>query len=440
MQELIDFLSLSDPNIRYVVLGVMLLGASTAIVGSFIYLQKKSLVGDAIAHAVLPGICLAFILAEQKNPLVLLLGAFVTGWLSILSIDFITEKTRLKADTAIGLVLSVFFGVGILLLTYIQGSGNAAQSGLNNFLFGQAASLLKQDVITLSIIAVILIISTWLLFKEFKLISFDEDYAASMGLPVKALEIFLSTLTVLAVAVGIQAVGVVLMAAMLITPAAAARYWTNNLRTMVLIAAIFGAVSGVIGSFVSYSAPKMPTGPWVIMAISIIAFISMLFAPRRGVIFKNIRRRRKKQKTLEENILKIFWHLGEKENDFHTERSIKELQERRFINKEKLQSGIKALKKDGYLESKGKLYTLTVSGKKEGQRIARIHRLWEMYMSKYLKMPPDHVHDGAESLEHFITPELEKELLEQLDYPERDPHDKPIPYETEDINEYSEVL
>lgn len=440
MQELLEFLSLSDPNIRYVVLGVMLLGASTAIVGSFIYLQKKSLVGDAIAHAVLPGICLAFLLAEQKNPLILLLGAFITGWLSILSIDFITEKTRLKADTAIGLVLSVFFGVGILLLTYIQAGGNAAQSGLNNFLFGQAASLLKQDVITLSIIAVILIISTWLLFKEFKLISFDEDYAATLGLPVKALEIFLSTLTVLAVAVGIQAVGVVLMAAMLITPAAAARYWTNNLKTMVLIAAIFGAVSGIIGSFVSYSAPKMPTGPWVIMAISVIAFISMLFAPRRGVVFKNLRRRRKKQKTLEENILKIFWQLGENENDFFTERSIKDLQQRRFIRKEKMLPGIKELIKDGFLERQGDKYLITAEGKKEGQRIARIHRLWEMYMSKYLKMPPDHVHDGAESLEHFITPELEKELLEQLDYPEKDPHDKPIPYDESDIEEKNSVV
>ena len=173
MKELIEFLSLSNANVRYVVLGVMLLGASTAVVGTFTFLRKKSLVGDAVAHAVLPGICLAFIFSQMRHPLVLLLGAFLSGWMSIVSIDFISKKSRIKADAAIAIVLTVFFGIGIMLLSYIQSTGNAAQSGIDHFLFGQAAALVGNDVILLAIVCVVLVVAVWLLFKEFTVLSFD---------------------------------------------------------------------------------------------------------------------------------------------------------------------------------------------------------------------------------------------------------------------------
>ncbi|HAA23628.1 MAG TPA: zinc ABC transporter permease, partial [Cytophagales bacterium] len=207
MEAFVEFFSLRDPNIRYVVLGTILLTASSAVVGTFTFLQKKSLVGDAVAHAVLPGVCLAFLLAESKNPLLLIVGAFVTGWLSLVVIDTITRNSKIKEDTAIGLVLSVFFGVGILLLTNIQHSGNAAQSGLDSFLFGKAAALLPNDVRAFGILAVLLLAVVGLLYKEFKILAFDKNYAAILGLPVRALELTLTTLTVLAVVVGIQAVG-----------------------------------------------------------------------------------------------------------------------------------------------------------------------------------------------------------------------------------------
>jgi manganese/zinc/iron transport system permease protein len=428
MKELLEFLSLSNANVRYVVLGVMLLGASTAVVGSFTFLRKKALVGDAIAHAVLPGICLAFLFSQYKHPLVLLIGAFISGWLSIISIDFIEKKSRIKSDTAIAIVLSVFFGVGILLLTYIQSTGNAAQAGLDSFLFGQAASLIREDVMVLGIVCFLLVLTIYFLFKEFTILSFDADYASSLGLPVRTLEIVLSTLTVLAISVGIQAVGVVLMAAMLITPAAAARYWTNKLTYMIVLAALFGAFSALFGSYISYSAPKMPTGPWIIVAITCIAFVSLTFAPERGLFFKWKRKRTKEINTMDENVLKIFFHLGEQEKDMYALRKVPALQKRRYFDEKKVLQSLKRLLGQGKVLQKNNQWQLTAAGLIEAKRIARIHRLWEMYMSKFLRMPADHVHEGAESLEHFFTPNMEAMLEQELDFPETDPHDKPIPY------------
>lgn len=428
MKELLEFLSLSNANVRYVVLGVMLLGASTAVVGCFAFLRKKSLVGDAVAHAVLPGVCLAFIFTQMKHPLVLLVGAFLSGWLSILSIDFISKNSRIKPDAAIAIVLSVFFGVGILLLSYIQSTGNAAQAGIDHFLFGQAAALIHSDVLVLAIVCFVLVFFVWLLFKEFTLISFDAPFAHSLGLPVRRLEFILSTLTVLAIAVGIQAVGVVLMAAMLITPAAAARYWTNKLYFMVALAALFGAFSGLFGSYISYTAPKMPTGPWIIIAVTVIAFVSMTFAPERGFFSKWLRKKRKVANTMDENILKIFFHLGEQQQDIFAVRKITELQARRYFDESKMLASLKRLIKENKVTKDMEGWKLTTQGVDEAKRIAKLHRLWEMYMSKFLKIPSDHVHEGAESLEHFFTPEMEAMLEEQLEFPETDPHNKPIPY------------
>ena len=326
IESLIEFFSFTDANVRYVVFGMILLGISAGMVGSFTLLRKRALVGDAIAHSVLPGVCLAFMFWGTKNPLVLLIGAVCTGWLSLIVIDFITKNSRIKADAAIGLVLSVFFGIGILLLTSIQQSGNAAQSGLDKFLFGNAASLIGSDMYVFASMSILLIIVILAFFKEFTLVSFDLEFANAIGLPVRSLEIALSSITVLAVAVGIQAVGVVLMAALLITPAAAARFWTDNISVMVILAAIFGAISGIVGAFVSYLAPSMPTGPWVVVVLSLIAIFSLLFAPQKGYIARFWSKRKYRLKMLEENVLKIFYHLGEKNGAFETKRKIADLQ------------------------------------------------------------------------------------------------------------------
>ncbi|WP_018478129.1 metal ABC transporter permease [Pontibacter roseus] len=427
MQEFLEFFSFADANIRYVTLGSVLLASSSAVVGCFTLLRKRALVGDAVAHAVLPGVCLAFILSGTKNPFILLIGAFVTGWLSLVTIDFITSRSRIKEDTAIGLVLSVFFGIGILLLTSIQHSGNAAQSGLDKFLFGKAASLIGEDLITFSVVAVLLLLVVILFYKELTLLCFDEAYARTIGYPVRALELLLTTLTVFAVVVGIQAVGVVLMAAMLITPAAAARFWTENLKVMLLLAALIGAFSGIAGAYVSYTAPAMPTGPWIVLIVSMIAIFSFALAPGRGWVARLLRQRRNRTQILEENLLKLLYQLGELKQDFYTSRSLSELLERRSIPKGEAISGLQKLKRQGYVKRDHQSWTLTTEGKKRGRRVVRLHRLWELYLTQYLHLAADHVHEDAETIEHIITPELEKRLLEELNYPDLDPHSARIP-------------
>jgi manganese/zinc/iron transport system permease protein len=427
MQTFLDFISLNDPNVLFVVIGMILLGISSATIGTFAFLQKRALTGDAIAHSVLPGVCLAFMLFDTRNLWVLLGGAFVTGWLSIVCVDMITKHSKLKADTAIGLVLSVFFGVGILLLTYIQQSGNAAQSGLNNFLFGKAAAMHPDDIKTMGAVSVIIIFMVWLFFKEFKVLSFDPAYAKSAGLPVNMLQILLTTLTVLAVAAGIQAVGVVLMAAMLITPSAAAKYWTNNLKKMIFLSILFAITGSVIGAYVSYIDNKMPTGPWIVMMISCIAVLSILFAPKKGAVSKFIIRRQYLNKMLRENILKEMYHLEEK-NPGKTIFSREEILSERDMKKVAFQQGIKMLLRKDLIVAHPSGFLLTGAGQVEGKRITRIHRLWEMYLTQQLQIQDDHVHDDAEAIEHIITPEIERKLIELLDKPEKDPHEKIIPY------------
>lgn len=428
MNPLIEFFSFSDPNIRYVVLGSVLLTASSAIVGTFTFLNKRSLIGDAIAHAVLPGICLGFIVAGTKNPLVLIIGAFITGWLSLIVVEYITRKTRIKEDTAIGLVLSVFFGIGILMLTVIQKSGNASQSGLDHFLFGKAAALVGSDLIAFLIVAGILLVVVYIMFKEFALLAFDKAYAKSIGYPVRTLELILTSLIVLAVVIGIQAVGVVLMAAILITPAAAARFWTDKVVIMVFLASAFGAFSGLAGAYISFVAPAMPTGPWIVIVISTIAFISFFLAPKRGVVYRLIRQNNIRQTINNENVLKVLYQLGEENKNFFIPRHLDEIIRRRKYEKSMLQSILRRLLSQGYVEQTGNLWSLSDAGKNKAQRVVKIHRLWELYLTTYMKIAPDHVHEDAETIEHLLTPELEAELEKQLGYAKLDPHQTNIPY------------
>ncbi len=428
MKELLEFLTLSDPNIRYVVIGSVLLTASSALVGCFTYLRKRALTGDVIAHSVLPGICTAFILWQEKNPLVLITGAFTTGLLSVFLMEKLTRHSRIREDTALALILSVFFGAGILLLTHIQHSGNGRQSGLDSFLFGQATSLTASDLYTFGSLAIVTILVLLLFFKEFTFMAFDEHFARSIGLPVRLLQGLLTSLTVLAVVLGIQAVGVILMAAMLITPATAARAWTDKIANMLVLAVIFGAVSGITGAYISYIKPGMPTGPWIVMMISLIAFVSFVAAPGRGLIYRYYQHYQNRKKIREENILKTFFHLGEKDNIFDRAYTMEEIKEKRPIDEKTLRKGLRSLVREGYIHKGRSAFTLTEEGKNIGQRITRTHRLWELYLTNYLNIAPDHVHEDAETIEHILTPELEKRLEELLRKPEQDPHASQIPY------------
>jgi manganese/zinc/iron transport system permease protein len=428
MDTLFRFLSFDDANVRLVTLGTVLLGAAAAVVGAFAYLRKRSLVGDAIAHAVLPGVVLAFVLVENKNPLALIGGALFSGWLALLSIDGIRSYSKLKLDTIIGLVLSVFFGFGIFMLTAVQHSGLANQAGLDKFLFGKAASMSPTDIYAFAGLSALLLLLVTLFYKAFKIVSFNRDYAITLGLPVKLSEFVLSTLTVLAVTTGIQAVGVVLMAALLITPAAAARSWTDRLLIMLVLAAAFGALGGLVGSFISYSAPRMPTGPWIVMSLSFFALFSLLFAPKRGVLAKVYKQRKNREKIITENLLKALYVLGERQGNPQCLITEKELKSHRSFGLTEFPLAIRKLQNRLLIIANGSGYRLSDTGLTEAARVVRLHRLWEMYLTTRMNMRSDHIHPNAETVEHIITPELEAELIKELNRPRKDPHESEIPY------------
>ncbi|MBS4197859.1 metal ABC transporter permease [Lederbergia citri] len=275
-----------DPNTQWILFGSMLLGLCSGVIGSFAYLRKQSLMGDALSHAALPGVCIAFMLTGSKSVFFFLIGASIAGIIATFGIGFITRHTRIKQDSALAIVLTVFFGLGIVLLTEIQHSGTGNQSGLDKFLFGQAAALVLSDVLIMAITSIILISVCILLFKEFKLTSFDPGFASGMGFPVAFLEQLIMLLIVMAVVIGIQAVGVVLMSALLITPAVSARYWTEKLSVMVFLSGIFGALSGMVGTYISASGNNLPTGPIIVLAATAFFILSVIFAPGRGLLSK----------------------------------------------------------------------------------------------------------------------------------------------------------
>ncbi len=416
-----------DPNLLWVMVAVVLLSGSAAMVGCFAFVRKRALIGDAVAHAVLPGICLGFMVGG-KSPWVLLLGAILMGWVSLFVMDWVLAHSKLKADTVIGVILSVFFGWGIMLLTAIQQSGDGQQAGLDKYLFGKAAAMTGEEVRLFAGLASLTLLVLVLFFRVFRMISFDADFARVQGLPVNFLHFLLSTLTILSVATGIQAVGVVLMAALLITPAAAARFWTHRLGQMMILAAIFGMASGVGGTWVSYLAPAMPTGPWIVMFLSLIALFSVCFAPTSGILARNKLQRQNRQKILRENILKTCYNLAPQEAH-HT----KALLAARNFSAPQLKSGLRWLHQHHHLiRTDTGAWQLTNLGRDEAMRIVRLHRLWELYLNRRLDFKPDHVHNGAEALEHLLTPEVEKQLLEELDYPIHDPHQSIIPYRSGD--------
>lgn len=406
-------------------LGTGLLCVASGIVGTFTYLRKRALIGDVISHAVLPGVAIAFMLTGVKNPLYFILGAVGTGLLSVWAVDYIQQHSKLKPDTILALTLSVFFGVGIVLLTHIQHSGVAAQSGLDSFLFGKAASMSRFDVQVFSVIAVVNIALVWVYLRGLTVLSFDEMYAKSIGLKTRTLKHLLAVLTVVTVAIGVQAVGVVLMAALLITPAAGARFLTNNIRRMLFFAASIGAISGVSGAVISSVGSGMPTGPWVVLALSFFAILAILFGKQKGLIARVRQRNENNVKINNENVLKDLYHHTE---DGQVPVSIADLASKEKYLPERFRKVLRRLERSQLVDLvKGRI-VLNDKGKLAAREVVRKHRLWELYLSKYFHLAEDHLHDDAEGIEHVITPEIEKHLTELLEYPEKDPHQSDIPY------------
>lgn len=416
-----------NSTLRNVLLGSSLLGVTGGVVGTFAVLRRQSLLGDALAHAALPGVCLAFLLTGAKSPWTLFAGALVAGIFGALFVLLIVRGSKVKEDSAIGIVLSVFFGVGIVLLTYIQRLPGGHQSGLNTYLFGQAATLLAGDIVIMAVIASIVLLLVFVFFKEFKLLAFDREFGASLGFPMRRVEVLLTGLLVVVVVIGLQTVGVVLMVATLVTPAAAARQWTRGLGSMLVVAASIGAVSGAVGAVASSVVERLPTGPTIVLVSSAALVLSLVLAPERGFLWSSLRAGRLQARIRRENLLSDIFRFGERRENLEEWVSRQELQFARGQGHRELRSLLLKLERVGLLESSGPEWRLTPAGLREANGVVRKHRLWEVYLTRRLDLPSDHVHRDAEAMEHALTDEALRELESLLGYPTVDPHGRPIP-------------
>jgi manganese/zinc/iron transport system permease protein len=276
----------SDYTFQIVALGTGLLGVVSGVLGTFTVLRRQSLLGDGISHAALPGVVIAFLLTGTKNSEVLLFGALIAGLIVSILISLVTRFTRIKFDSALAVFLSVFFGLGLALLSYAQRHPNANQAGLSRFIYGQASTFLARDVWIVAIAGVLVLVLVFTFWKELKVFTFDPAFAQSLGYSKTKLDMIMNLLLVISIVIGLQAVGVILMSAMFITPSVGARQWSKSLSGMVLLSAVFGAASGVLGALISSAHANLPTGPVIVVCASTIAGISLLLAPGRGIIHK----------------------------------------------------------------------------------------------------------------------------------------------------------
>lgn len=335
------------------------------MLGSFAVLRKQSLLGDAISHAALPGIAIAFLIMGVKDSNILLIGALISGLIGTFWIRSITKNTHLKSDTALGLTLSLFFGFGMLLLTFIQKQPNASQAGLDKYLFGQAATLLEKDVWLMAIVAGICLIILLLFWKEFKILLFDEDYTKTLGFNTRFIDILITTFIVVTIVLGLQTVGVVLMSAMLLAPAAAARQWTNSLGIMVILAAIFGAASGVIGTGISASQSNLPTGPVIVLVAASIVFISFIFSPNRGLLFREIRFRKNRNNIKMQKTLAFMYGIAKTHKNISHPHAIRILNSFQGFSKRSLQELVDL----NYVQINGQQWSMTQEGYKKAENL-----------------------------------------------------------------------
>ncbi len=436
----------ADPNLRWVILASSLLGVAAGTLGCFALLRGRCLMGDALAHASLPGVCLAFLLGEfgrsrgwwsfeSKNLWLLLGGASVTGMAAAWCIAAIGRHSRIKQDGAQAIVLSVFFGAGVVLLSKIQHGGSGEQSGLDKFLFGNAAALVGADVQAMMGVAVVLCLLSWVIYKELKLLCFDPDFGNGLGLPMARLDALLLFMIVVAVVIGLQAVGVVLISAMLITPPTAARFWTEKLHVMAPLSALIGGLSGALGAILSALAPRMPTGPLIVLAATTVFMISLLFAPQRGALARFLRFLATRKLVRRENVLRDLYEIAEshaveagissaqnENNGAPPEIDEEELWQKRRAARGVLRATLHELARTKLVESPtAGRWRLTTQGLVEAYQVERRHRLWEMFLMYETSLGAQSVDRDADAVEHFLTPEALVQLEDMMRLHGREP-------------------
>lgn len=428
-EQAVRFFTFQDPSLRYALAGSILLGISCGLLGSFIVVRKLALMGDALSHAVLPGVALGFLWSMTKNPAAIFVGATLAGLAGALCVNLIKQTTKIKEDAALGIVLASFFAVGISMMTMIQRLPTGNKSGLDKFLFGQAAAISAADVKLMSVVTVVTVLAVVLLYRGFLATSFDPGFATALGFPTALLHHGLMLLLAFSIVIALQAVGVVLVSAMLVTPAAAAYLLTDRMHRMLVLAAIFGMFAGVLGAFLSFLGSSLPTGPFMVLAASAVFGGAFLFGPRHGVIARWWRHRSQTDRVQRENTLKAIYHVLEARSFDGEAIPVSELAQRRGDTLDDVARQAETLRAHGLAtlnDTRDSIY-LTPHGWQRACEIVRNHRLWELYLTNAAHIAADHVHEDAEKIEHILGEDVVRQIERRLGPAREDPHGRLIP-------------
>ncbi|HSX26823.1 MAG TPA: iron chelate uptake ABC transporter family permease subunit [Chlamydiales bacterium] len=417
-----DFMNLwdffTDPVLRAPAWGCILMCIASSLMGVLIFLRKRSLLSESLSHATYPGVVLgvslfAFLFPKQEEWVFVagLAGAFFSSLLGLKAIEWLEKKGKVRPDAALCFVLAVFFGFGIVGVSAMQSTLPVWQGQVQMLLFGQAATMSDIHIVIYATLALAVSLFLCLTFRPLQAFLFDRDFASSTGIKVPALERIFFWLLLLSLIVGIRSVGVVLMSGMVIAPAVAARQFSDRLQTMFCLAALFGALSGFLGNYFSVLT-SLPTGPMIVLVGTAFALLSLMFAPKRGLLFRIARVFAFRFRCLQENILKGIWKKGTLWNE---------------PSCFSMRCALWRLKKEGWIAQQGTQFQLTEDGKKKAAFVVRLHRLWELYLTESLGFKAEKVHRTAEEMEHILTPEIEEKLTRLLSNPKQDPHQQPIP-------------
>jgi manganese/zinc/iron transport system permease protein len=419
-------LTLQDYNTRVVLFGTLLLGVTAGLVGTFTLLRRQALVGDVVSHAALPGVAVAFLAGELASPGSgrslgwLLAGAALSGTLAVVAVGLLRRFTPVRPDAALATVLGVFFGLGAALLKTVQELPSGNQAGLKTMILGSAAAMTAGDVQLIAIAAVVTLLVTLLLFKELSILCFDEQTAAAQGWPVAVLDLCLTGLVVAVTVIGLQSVGI-LMVALLITPPSTARFWTDRLGPMAVLSVVIGGLCAVAGCFVSATVPKLAGGPTIVLAGSLAFAVSLLFGTQRGLLRKWLRQRRNTHRIGRDDLIRAMFEIVESRLAGSGEPSswnlstiavqTDELLGKRRWSRQRLQSLIARAEREAIIRMDSDSgWRFTRDGARTARENVRNHRLWELYLITHAQIPPSHVDRDADFSEHGLDPQVVEEL------------------------------
>lgn len=413
-------LLLRDYNTRVVMLGTLFLGFAAGLIGTFMLLRGRALLSDAVSHSALPGIAVAFMImvrmgGDGKFTPGLLAGAVTSGLIGTLFVLLIRKTTHIKEDAALGITLSVFFGLGIALLGVIQKMDHGNAAGLESFIYGKTASMLAADAWLIGGAALVIAVTCLLLFKEFTVLCFDPSFAESQGWPVTMLDLVLMVLVIAVTVIGLQAVGLILIIALLVIPSAAARFWTERLRLMMVIAPIIGGLSAFLGAGLSALLPRVPAGA-VIVLVGTAAFgVSMLFGTARGVLVRLNRHLALTRRIGRQHLLRAVYEMVEEGEAAGAPVRRDALLARRSWSVGELARLIRGARRNRELAVTGETVALTEAGADEAARLVRNHRLWELYLITHADIATSHVDRDADQIEHVLGADLVRQLEELLE-------------------------